>query len=139
MIDGTCTRLFCQYFAFCVRVYFCAENCETTYGPVPTGFESANFVGSATFCQMCSGTMYIWPIKNRLAYSGWLKVSTAVVEFGAVALTGTGGGLTGVSDGLFLSKLKLYATSAAVSGLPSLNLTPLRMVNVSVLPPFDHL
>src|SRR5215469_5401148 len=89
-------------------------------------------------CQMCCGTMYMPPIRNRFAYSGWLKVSTAVVAFGAVALSGIGGGATGVSVALFFSMLKLKATSLAVSGLPSLNFTPWRIVNVSVLPPSDQ-
>ena len=35
--------------------------------------------------------------------------------------------------------MKLKATSLAVIGLPSLNFTPLRIVSVRVLPPFDHL
>ena len=35
----------------------------------------------------------------------------------------------------FLSKLKLKTTSAAVIGFPSLHLTPLRMLKVSVLLP----
>ena len=34
--------------------------------------------------------MYVWPIRNRFAYSGWLNFSTTVVAFGAVALVGTG-------------------------------------------------
>ena len=42
------------------------------------------------------------------------------------------------SDGFFLSRLKVYTTSLAVMGEPSLNLTPPRMVNVSVLLPFPH-
>ena len=75
-----------------------------------------------------------------MAYSGWAKVSTAVVAFGAVALVGSGvgPGAPDASDLLFISRLKVNATSAAVIGLPSLNFTPGRMVNVSVLPPFDH-
>src|SRR5258706_3251327 len=87
---------------------------------------------------MCCGTMYIPPIWNKLAYSGCLKVSTAVVGLGAVALSGTGGGELGASEGLFFSRLKLNATSLAVIGLPSLNFTPLRIVSVRVLPPSDH-
>ncbi len=35
----------------------------------------------------------------------------------------------------FFSRLKLKTTSAAVIGFPSLHLTPLRMVKVSVLLP----
>ena len=34
--------------------------------------------------------------------------------------------------------LNVYATSAAVKGLPSLHVAPLRIVKVSVLKPFDH-
>src|SRR5215468_11068166 len=138
MIDGTWTLLSCQYLWFCARVYFCVENCETTYGPVPTGFGSAKAAGLEIFCQMCFGTIYIPAMRNKLAYSGCLKVSTAVVGFGAVALSGTGGGETGVSEALSFSRLKLNATSLAVIGLPSLNLTPLRIVSVRVLPPLDH-
>ena len=91
-------------------MYFCAENWETTYGPVPIGLGSANVAGFEIPCQMCWGTMYMPPIRNRFAYSGWLKVSTAVVAFGAVALSGTGGGAFRVSDALFFSRLKLKAT-----------------------------
>jgi hypothetical protein len=32
----------------------------------------------------------------------------------------------------------VYATSAAVNGVPSFHFTPCRMVKVIVLPPFDH-
>src|ERR1700722_19991171 len=39
------------------------------------------------------------------------------------------------SAGYFLSRSKVYTTSAAVIGVPSLNLTPLRMVNVIDLLP----
>ncbi len=40
--------------------------------------------------------------------------------------------------GNFLIRLKVYTTSLADIGDPLLNLTPLRMVNVSVLLPFPH-
>ena len=40
--------------------------------------------------------------------------------------------------GTFFSRLNVYATSFAVSGVPSLNLTPDRMVNVSDLFPSPH-
>ena len=84
--------------------------------------------------------MYVDPIRNRLAYSGWANVSTAVVEFGAVALTGSGvgAGACEASVVFFISRLKVNATSLAVIGVPSLNFTPGRMVNVSVLPPLDQ-
>ena len=75
-----------------------------------------------------------------MAYSGWLNVSTAVVAFGAVALTGSGVG-PGACEAralFFISRLKVNATSLAVIGVPSLNFTPGRMVNVSVLPPLDQ-
>src|SRR5215469_10206243 len=138
MIEGTCTLPSCQYLLFRVRVYRSVENCETVYGPVPTGFGLAKAAGLETFCQMCCGTMYVPPMRNKLAYSGWLKVRTAVVGSGAVALTGTGGGEEGVSDGFFFSRLKVNATSRAVNGLPSLNFTPLRIVRVRAWPPLDH-
>ena len=89
---------------------------------------------------MCWGRMYVDPIRNRLAYSGCANVSTAVVAFGAVALTGSGVG-AGACEArvvFFISRLKVNATSLAVIGVPSLNFTPCRMVNVSVLPPLDH-
>ena len=75
-----------------------------------------------------------------MAYSGWANVSTAVVAFGAVALVGSGvgPGAPDASEVFFISRLKVNATSAAVIGLPSLNFTPGRMVNVSVLPPLDQ-
>ena len=41
--------------------------------------------------------------------------------------------------GYFLSRLNVYATSLAVSGVPSLNLTPERIVNVSDLSPAPQL
>jgi len=75
-----------------------------------------------------------------LAYSGLANVSTAEVALGAVALTGSGvgpGALEARAE-FFISKLNVNATSAAVIGLPSLNFTPGRIVNVSVLPPSDH-
>src|SRR5258708_36586586 len=40
--------------------------------------------------------------------------------------------------GYFLSRLKVNTTSAGVSGVPSENLTPWRMVNVSDLLPAPH-
>jgi len=39
------------------------------------------------------------------------------------------------SAGCFLSRLKVKRTSAALNGFPSLHLTPLRIVTVSVLLP----
>ncbi len=41
--------------------------------------------------------------------------------------------------GYFFIRLKVYATSAAVSGVPSLHLTPGRIVNVSDLLPAPQL
>jgi hypothetical protein len=73
-----------------------------------------------------------------LAYSGCLKLSTAVVASGALALATTGAPEV-YSFGFCLIRLKVNATSLAVNGLPSFHLTPLRMVRVSVLPLPDHL
>src|SRR5260221_13332475 len=87
---------------------------------------------------MCCGTIYVPPMRNKLAYSGCLKVSTAVVGLGAVAFTGTGGGEEGGSEALFFSRLKLNATSLAGIGLPSLNFPPLRIVRGRVLPTLEH-
>src|SRR5258708_36679048 len=75
---------------------------------------------------MCCGTIYVPPMRNKLAYSGCLKVSTAVVGLGAVAFTGTGGGAEGGSEGLFFSRLKLNATSLAGIAFPAVNFTPVR-------------
>src|SRR5437879_363847 len=98
------------------------------YGPVPTGFGSAKLVGF-TPDQMCCGTMKVCPIRNRLAYSGWLKFSTAVVALGALALAGTG--VPSVArPGCVLIMLKVNATSLALNGLPSFHFTPDRVVRV---------
>ena len=81
--------------------------------------------------------MYTCPIRNRFAYCGVAKLSTAVVAFGAVALVTMGAPLV-FSFGLFFSKLKVNATSLALNALPSFHFTPERVVSVSVLPPFDQ-
>ncbi len=107
------------------------------YGPVPTGLGSANVAGSC-FDQMCAGTMNVWPMRNRLAYCGWLNVSTAWPGLGAVALTGTGVPSV-ASPFAVLIMLKVKATSLAPNGFPSLQRTPCRMLSVRVLPPFDQL
>ena len=65
-------------------------------------------------------------------------MSTAEVALGALALVTTGAPLV-FSFGLLLSMLNVYATSAALNGLPSFHFTPLRMVRVSVLPPLEKL
>ncbi len=73
-----------------------------------------------------------------MAYSGALKVSTAVVALGAVALTGTGVPLVS-RPGCVLIMLYVNATSLALNGLPSFHFTPERVVMVSVFPLFDQL
>ena len=84
--------------------------------------------------------MYVEPIRNRFANSGAPNVSVTLSPL-AVALSGSGVG-PGAADcmaGLFLSRLKVNATSAPVSGRPSLHRTPDRTVNVRVFPPPDQL
>ena len=73
-----------------------------------------------------------------MAYSGALKVSTAVVALGAVALTGTGVPLVS-RPGCVLIMLYVNATSLALNGLPSFHFTPERVVMVRVFPLFDQL
>src|SRR5262249_16490531 len=98
-------------------------------GPVPTGLGSAN-VAALTVDQMCCGTMNVWAIRNRFAYSAWLNFSTAVLGVGAVALTGTG--VPSVCSPLVvLIMLNVKATSLAVNGLPSFHWTFCRMSRVS--------
>src|SRR5262249_62253284 len=46
--------------------------------------------------------------------------------------------LRSIALSLFIA-LKVYATSAAVRAVPSFHFAPLRIVNVSVLKPLDHL
>jgi hypothetical protein len=47
----------------------CEENCETVYGPEPTGFASVYLPGSPTLLQIDCGTMYVWAAMFcRLAY-----------------------------------------------------------------------
>src|SRR5713226_8402326 len=103
-------------------------------GPVPTGLGSANLVGSPTVDQMCCGRMLTCPMRNRFAYSGFGKVSVTELP-DAEALVGIGVP-TMLSAGVLMSRLNVYATSAALNGLPSFHFTPCRMVRVSVLPPF---
>jgi len=40
---------------------------------------------------------------------------------------------------LFFTRLYVNTTSAGVIGVPLLNFTPCRIVNVTALPPLDHL
>ncbi len=63
-------------------------------------------------------------MKKRLASSGAENVSTVVVAFGAVAVTGIGMVQLAFSAGNFLIRLKVNATSAALNALPSLHFTP---------------
>src|SRR5260370_7312731 len=87
---------------------------------------------------MCCGTMYVCPIRNRLAYSGALKFSTAVVGLVAEALAGTG--VPSVfRPGCVLIMLKVNATSLALNGLPSFHFTPDRVGRATLFPPLDQL
>jgi hypothetical protein len=70
--------------------------------------------------------------------SGWENFSTVVVALVAVALTGVGIVQFALSAALSLIRLKVYATSLALKGLPSLHLTPDLVLIVSVVPPSDH-
>ena len=100
----------------------CEENCETVYGPVPTGFGSAYLPGSPTLLQTDCGTMYVWPAMFwRLAYCGRGEVERHLVAARAHAPDRQAGLLT---SGYFLIMLKVNATSAAVIGVPFDHFTP---------------
>src|SRR6185437_67976 len=114
----------------------CELNLPSTNGPVPTGVGSLNVAGLLSEAQTCCGTIWVCRISGRLAYSGALKFSVAVLP-DAVALVGTGVAGT-LRAGNFLIRLKVKATSAALNGLPSLHFTPDRVVMARVLPPLDQ-
>src|SRR6516162_750015 len=76
------------------------------------------------------------PMLNRLPACGEANLSTTVSGPVAVALTGAGVPVW-AREGFLAIRLKVNATSAALNGLPSLHLTPDRVVRVSVLPPSE--
>src|SRR6516164_2163226 len=76
------------------------------------------------------------PMLYRLPACGVANLMTAVLGPVAVALTGAGVPVW-AREGFLASRLKVKATSAALNGLPSLHLTPDRVVRVSVLPPSE--
>ena len=69
-------------------------------------------------------------------YDGWVKLITAV--YWPFVVAPAMGRAFWFSDLLFLIRLNVKATSAAVKGLPSLHLTLCRSWAVRVLPPFDQ-
>jgi hypothetical protein len=97
------------------------------YGPVTTGFGFVNFTGSAIFDQTCSGTIVtpaMTPAKGTLAF---LKVKVTVSPDPETPEICAHTPLLSRA-GYFLSRLNVKTTSAAVKGLPSLHLTPCRIV-----------
>src|ERR1022692_1528524 len=134
--SGTCSLLLSQKYGFCFMLKPCGLNLSSMNGPVPTGLGSANVVGSPTDCQMCWGRMLTCPMRNRFAYWGVLKFSVTDLP-DEVALVGSGVP-TILSAGFLMNRLNVYATSAALNGLPSFHFTPWRMVRLSVLPLFDQ-
>ena len=70
-------------------------------------------------------------------YSGVAKFNTTVLPL-TVAGLASGGSPYTLAAGLLLVPLNVAATSAGVKAEPSLHLTPVRIVKVSVLPPLDQ-
>src|SRR5580698_6850672 len=73
-------------------------------------------------------------IATMFAYSGWAYVNTTVSPETVAGLANAGRPAT-FAAGVVLTRLNVAATSAGPNDDPSLNFTPVRMVNVSVLPP----
>ena len=93
---------------------------------------SAYFTGSATDDHTCWGTIGTWAIVAAKGTFGALNVSVTSLPVDETADTCCHTPLLSRA-GNFFSRLKVNTTSLAVKGLPSLHLTPWRIVKTSVL------
>lgn len=102
-----------------VSVVVCGVNVLSLYGPEPTGVRLGQVSGLSTPSQMCLGTTNCWMILFWLTYWESLKVSSTVLPRTVIPSNGMP---LPFSAGCFFSSSKVYATSSAVSGLPSAHL-----------------
>src|SRR5580692_4281614 len=105
------------------------------YGPVPTGFASVKVVG-LTELQTACGRMAVPAICCRLVYCGVGKLTVTLLPD---VLTPEMSRPSRLIPGVFLMRLKVNATSAAVSGVPLFHLTPWRIAKVIARPPSPQL
>lgn len=108
----------------------CGVNVFSLYGPEPTGVRLGQVSGFLTLSQMCLGTMYCWMILFWLTYCESSKVRTTFLP---CASTPPHAMPSALSAGCFFSRLKVNATSSAVSGLPSAHLALSFRVKVTLV------
>src|SRR5450432_267230 len=128
--NSTCvgtTLLACQYVGFLASAYCVGANEAKVYGPVPTGFVLANFVGSATDAHRCSGTIGVCAIVPAKGTLGVLNVTVTSFPEAVIALICCHTPCRSRA-GNFFSRLKVNTTSAGVKGVPSLHFTFWRIV-----------
>src|ERR1700739_361036 len=96
-------------------------------GPVPTGWVLVNLAGLLSAAQMCLGTIGVWAIVVANGTFGALNVTVTCLPAAETLLICDQMPLAS-SAGYFFSRSKVKTTSAAENGLPSLHLTPERIV-----------
>ena len=99
---------------------------------MPTGLASVKRAGLPTLAQMCWGSMAVPAMFSRLVYWAVGKLTVTVLpELVTLEMSRP----ERLMAAYFFTWLKVKTTSAAVKGVPSFHLTPLRIVNVIDLPP----
>src|SRR5262249_52775937 len=113
----------------------CGVNDFSTYGPVPTGFWFASLVGSVIFDQMCWGTTKV--LSTLVWFTNWDEENVTVTSRPEAVGSVIGSALV-LSAEYCLRSWNVYATSAAVIGVLSENVTLSRIVRVNVLYAASH-
>src|SRR5690348_10341168 len=96
-------------------------------GPVPTGLMSGSLVGSAMEDQRCSGTISVCAIDAANGTFGVVNLMVTSLPLADTELICAQTPLVSRA-GYFFRRLKVKATSPGVKSLPSLHLTPWRIV-----------
>src|SRR6478609_1185875 len=107
----------------------CGLNDFTVNAPVPTAASSAvNVTGSSTSAHTCSATTSVCRYIPERENDGCSNVSTTSVPEVASAPTSPGATPRVSRAGLSRSRLNVKATSRALNGSPSFQVTPSRVV-----------
>src|SRR5687768_35740 len=131
-ISWTLTLSACQYDSLRMIVSCCGLNVPSTNGPVPMPSGFVNVTGSACSDQMCSGTIWVSAIGMNDAAPGSVNENVTCVGESAVTSPTNASAPVRSRAGNSLSMLNVNATSSASKASPSLQLTPSRIVTISV-------
>ena len=107
--------------------YWVGAKLSSMKGPVPTGCVLASFTGSLMLDHRCCGTIGVCAIeiaKGTLAAEKFIVTSLPLAEMLVICCHTA----FVSSAGNFFKRLKVKTTSAGLKSLPSLHLTPCRMV-----------